>query len=64
MLGLVSLLMGQLLLFKQCLGIINLGVVEQEIMVVVMMAGFSLKFVKIISLIKIILIKHMLKPVN
>jgi len=56
--------MGQSLLFKQCLGIINLGAVEQEIMVVVMMAGFSLKFVKIILLIKIILIKHILKPVN
>jgi hypothetical protein len=64
MLGLEFSQMVLLLLFKQCLGIINLGVVELATMVVVMMAGFSLKFVKIILLIKIILIKHILKPVN
>jgi hypothetical protein len=46
--GLALLLMEVLLLFKQCLGIINLGAVGLAAKVVVIMVGFNLKFVKIV----------------
>jgi hypothetical protein len=52
MLGLESLLMEQLLLFRHYLGIIVLGAAEKVLMVPVMMAGFSLKFAKIILMMK------------
>jgi hypothetical protein len=48
MLGLVNWLTAQLLLFKQCLGILNLGVAVQVLKVLVTMDGFSLKFAKML----------------
>jgi hypothetical protein len=46
--GLENLQMVQLQLFKQCLGNIDLGVVDLEMLAHVMMVGFSLRYVRII----------------
>jgi hypothetical protein len=48
MLGLVNWLTLLLQVFKQCLGISNLGVAVQVLKVLVTMDGFSLKFAKML----------------
>jgi hypothetical protein len=61
MLGLALLLMAMLLLFRLCLGTSSHGVAVLALRVLVMTAGSSLRFAKMLSTIKFILIKYIRK---